>query len=88
MAYLWPGNFFGTKAVTVSYLGLVLAAFFAGFVQFNLVANRGALAYALWIVVFVATVYFYKWIGAVTFAVFCVIGSKMAFQKIKEGIDQ
>lgn len=69
------------------YAGIVTAAFIAGFVQFNLVINRGALAYALWLVAFCATVYFYTWIGAFVFIVFCVIGSKMAFQKIREGVD-
>lgn len=81
MARVWPRHFLRQKALKTIYLGLVIVFFVAGFVQFNLVLNRGALAYALWAVAFAGSVYFYTWIGALVFVISAIFGSKMAFQK-------
>jgi hypothetical protein len=67
----------------MSYLGLVVIFFLAGYVQFNLLVNRGALAFVMWIGVFSAAIYFYRWFGAGAFLLNALIGSKLAFNSIQ-----
>lgn len=69
----------------MQFLGLAVAFFVAGFVQFNLFVNRGALAYTLWVAAFAATVYFLAWLGAGIFVVGAIVGSKMAIEHSKKG---
>lgn len=67
----------------MSYLGLVAVFLLGGYVQFNLIVNRGALAYLMWLAVLSAGIYFYGWYGAGTFFINALIGSKLAFNAIK-----
>ncbi|WP_396189810.1 hypothetical protein [Flavobacterium sp.] len=70
----------------MQFLGLAAAFFVAGFVQFNTVLNRGALAYALWLLAFSATVYFLAWLGVGAFVVGAIVGSKLAIDHSKKAL--
>lgn len=65
-------------------LGYAALFFFAGFVQFNHVLNRGVFSVLLFIATFSTGIYFFGWLGMLIFLAGAVVGGYLVGLKLNK----
>lgn len=72
-------------SLSAKHLGLIAVFLAAGFSQFNLVCNKGAVSMGIWSVVIAASIYFYTFLGLATFVIGAIVGAKLGFDQLRSG---